>query len=127
MLLTVFTYPGCRTTSDKEHLNLPLDQHISVHSFDEISSMRFSISHADQGKAEREAESAWAATVTEALAQGAGEEVEQCVIDLVDNPCEIFLEQVLPEDLPIICCLIILHGQPIHISLPYIAKNSSEI
>ena len=82
--------------------------------------MRFRISHADEREAEGEAEGAWTAAVPEALAQGTGEEVEQCVVDLVDNPCEIFLDEVFPKDFPIIGRLIILHGQPIHISLPYI-------
>ena len=80
--------------------------------------MRFRISHADEGQTERETESAWTAAVAEALAQGAREEVEQCVVDLVDNPCEIFLDKVLSEDLRIISRLIILHGNTVHISLP---------
>lgn len=120
MCYEVFNYPGCRAAFDKENFNLSDCQHFSVHSRDEISRVRFRISHTDEGEAEREAEGAWAAAITEALAQGAGEEVEKCVVDLVDNPCEIFLDEVLSQDLRIIGRLIILHGEPVHISLPYI-------
>jgi hypothetical protein len=81
--------------------------------------MPFGISDTNQRQTEGQSQCAWAATIPKALTHLAWEEVEQCIIDLVHNPNEIFFQKVFRKYLRVVCLQIILHGDPIHICLTY--------